>query len=962
MRKLASALLAGLVACLWIIPAQAQSPCPNIATGAVLTAAQWQFCFTSKNDVLGYAPVNRAGDTMTGKLVTAASSTLGAGLNLPQGTAPSAPLNGDVWTTASGVYVRINGVTISLTSVRPFITSARTYYVRTDGSDSLCSGLVDAAASAAPNCAFLTEAAAVGTVSGLDFNKQTVTIQFGNEGSAKTFTRALVAIPTLTGGGLLKFEPSPSGTNIVGTSGAYELFDTLTAVTFGGLNITSSGNYGSIIVSGLSILQFDAAGPTMGAATTSRIWCHDNQAQVLILGSTYTVVGNSSYWMVAANGCMIFHEANTVTFSGTPVFSTVVTALHGGKIQSSSDTYTGAVVGQRYGVNDSGSMIAVSPFSETYFPGNGPGQALYPSSYVGQPALSGIVVANGAFTPTAVNTSAGLFNVISDPTGTAGKLVFDTNPIFPSWAVFGVDTRPSTVYQVAIGNASGNSSLWMGQDAAHGGFIQWQYNATPGLSSLAIATQGYSQPIALNGSLVAINQSSLGDTYLFGTLHFGTSANGYTKVSSGTVSYSSTVPTTDLTGTLQAAQEPAHTGDVTNTAGSLALTLATVNSNVGTFGSATQSVQFTVNGKGLITAAANVTITPAVTSITGFGTGVATALGINVGSAGAFVPFNGALGTPTSGVATNLTGTAPGLTAGNVTTNANLTGVITSSGNATSIASQTGTGTKFVVDTNPALVAPTATTLAVGGCTIGGLVFCANGNMTSSGSTAGLGVISRTGAVPFLWYSAAGTTLDLDNGTGSVVQFSAGALNAGAVKVLFTTASTSKTTGAIINLGGFGNAGAMFTDTLSVITMAQTSAAQSGTVCYNSSTGLITYDATLGCLTSFKNAKNIERELDPSECISIVLQLRAVEFTKKVGFGGEVDPAKQIGFAAEDVEAVDSRLTARRPDGSIGGVRYAQDSAIYSCAIRQLKADNDNLRAANDNLETRIKQLEGRVQ
>lgn len=60
-----------------------------------------------------------------------------------------------------------------------------------------------------------------------------------------------------------------------------------------------------------------------------------------------------------------------------------------------------------------------------------------------------------------------------------------------------------------------------------------------------------------------------------------------------------------------------------------------------------------------------------------------------------------ALGTPASGVMTNVTGTASGLTAGHVTTNANLTGPITSSGNATSIASQTGTGTKFVVDTGP---------------------------------------------------------------------------------------------------------------------------------------------------------------------------------------------------------------------------------------------------------------------
>jgi len=71
------------------------------------------------------------------------------------------------------------------------------------------------------------------------------------------------------------------------------------------------------------------------------------------------------------------------------------------------------------------------------------------------------------------------------------------------------------------------------------------------------------------------------------------------------------------------------------------------------------------------------------------GTGVSTALGINVGTAGSFVTNGGALGTPSSGVATNLTGTAAGLTAGTVTTNANLTGAVTSTGNATSLGSFT---------------------------------------------------------------------------------------------------------------------------------------------------------------------------------------------------------------------------------------------------------------------------------
>ena len=45
-----------------------------------------------------------------------------------------------------------------------------------------------------------------------------------------------------------------------------------------------------------------------------------------------------------------------------------------------------------------------------------------------------------------------------------------------------------------------------------------------------------------------------------------------------------------------------------------------------------------------------------------------------------------ALGTPSALVGTSITGTASGLTAGNVTTNANLTGDVTSSGNATTIA------------------------------------------------------------------------------------------------------------------------------------------------------------------------------------------------------------------------------------------------------------------------------------
>jgi hypothetical protein len=113
--------------------------------------------------------------------------------------------------------------------------------------------------------------------------------------------------------------------------------------------------------------------------------------------------------------------------------------------------------------------------------------------------------------------------------------------------------------------------------------------------------------------------------------------------------------TTGVTGILPAGNggNATHTGDAT---GATALTLATVNSSVGSFGSATAAPTFTVNGKGLITAAGSATITPAIGSVTGLGTGIATALAINTGSAGAPVLFNGAGGTPSSITLTSATG------------------------------------------------------------------------------------------------------------------------------------------------------------------------------------------------------------------------------------------------------------------------------------------------------------------
>lgn len=101
---------------LWLLaaaPALAQSS-PGWTFGYVPTVAQWNAAFAGKQDYLGAPPLLTTGGTMTGPLVTAASTAAAAGLNLQPGAAPTVPNNGDLWTTSSSIFVRINGVTYDL--------------------------------------------------------------------------------------------------------------------------------------------------------------------------------------------------------------------------------------------------------------------------------------------------------------------------------------------------------------------------------------------------------------------------------------------------------------------------------------------------------------------------------------------------------------------------------------------------------------------------------------------------------------------------------------------------------------------------------------------------------------------------------------------------------------------------------------------------------------------------------
>ena len=94
--------------------AAAQSVPIQLSFGQVPTPGQWALAFSSKQDMLGFRPLNSAGGTMTGKLWLMPANTFNAGLNFGIGNAPTTPQNGDMWMTSSGLYVEVNGSALAV--------------------------------------------------------------------------------------------------------------------------------------------------------------------------------------------------------------------------------------------------------------------------------------------------------------------------------------------------------------------------------------------------------------------------------------------------------------------------------------------------------------------------------------------------------------------------------------------------------------------------------------------------------------------------------------------------------------------------------------------------------------------------------------------------------------------------------------------------------------------------------
>ena len=197
-----------------------------------------------------------------------------------------------------------------------------------------------------------------------------------------------------------------------------------------------------------------------------------------------------------------------------------------------------------------------------------------------------------------------------------------------------------------------------------------------------------------------------------------------------------------------------HSGDVT---GAGALTLATVNSNVGTFNN------ITINAKGLATAGSNVSYLtsetdPIVKAINGIVKSNGTAISAAIAGTDYLAP-NGsaALLTTFPTLNQNTTGNAA-----TVTTNADLTGDVTSTGNATTIANKiTMTATAPVSITgSPTVIASSSVAISIAAATAS-----AAGSMSAADKTKLDGLTNADGSETKV---TAGTNVTV-TGTGTTV-------------------------------------------------------------------------------------------------------------------------------------------------------------------------------------------------
>ena len=254
------------------------------------------------------------------------------------------------------------------TTNRERLSANRTYYVRTDGSDSN-DGLTNSAAGA-----FLTPQKAWDTIQNtLDLAGFTVTVRLGDG----TYSSSLNCTGPVQGQEIASSVTfrSDSGSNtacIISVSSGNAVAVVTGAKIFIRdikLETTGSGNDCILCADAGSIVQMTNL--NFGSCINRHI--EVRRGALLQQFSGYTISGGAiRHIMAANNGIIEMDSTGTVTLSGTPAFSgqfaraTICGSIY---INNARVTYSGAATGQRY-FSSSNGAIDTDGGGATYLPGS----------------------------------------------------------------------------------------------------------------------------------------------------------------------------------------------------------------------------------------------------------------------------------------------------------------------------------------------------------------------------------------------------------------------------------------------------------------------------------------------------------------------------------------------------------------------------------------------------------------
>jgi hypothetical protein len=246
---------------------------------------------------------------------------------------------------------------------REVLTAARTYYVRTDGSNSN-TGLVDSAGGA-----FLTGAKAISVIIGLDLNGFNATIQFGDG----TFTTALGVNPAPVGGRIIINGNGAANTLIQVTGNNCLVVNAPTQVTVQNIKFSTVTAGQCLLALGAGSRILIGSGVELGACASAQLYT-ENGGEIASQ-SSFTISGSARYWAFAIVGGVINIGNCTVTLSGTPAWSTTGILFDStGAISIYNSTFSGSATGKRY--TGTGNAVLNSygaGTAATFFPGNSNG-------------------------------------------------------------------------------------------------------------------------------------------------------------------------------------------------------------------------------------------------------------------------------------------------------------------------------------------------------------------------------------------------------------------------------------------------------------------------------------------------------------------------------------------------------------------------------------------------------------